>query len=221
MNSESGRVLQALPFFHQRKVFMRYAVFSLSVMLLIAVLAVSPAWADRAEVMPPEQTKVPEPEQTPAPPTEMPMDAQMIHAKAAYEEAIKNLTPEQLEKLKEMEAEFAASMESDMRILYRSAEMEHCLTHDGFFKADKNRHVKSFVEWRKRLKDEQAKVWAMHKQKRFRVGFVSVRVLNEYYIYQGKVLRMVGLALASQQMASGAFKNTDCDALAKKLAAGE
>jgi len=200
---------------------MRCAVFSLPVLLLIALLAVSPARADGADVMPPEQTKAPKPEQTPAPPSELPMDAQMARAKAAYEEATKNLTPEQLEQLKALEAEFSASMESDMRILHRSAEMEHCLTHDGFFKADKNRHVKSFVEWRKKLKDEQAKVWAVHKQKRFRADFVSVRVLNDYYVYQTKMLRLIGMALARQQMASGVFKDTDCEALAKKLAAGE
>lgn len=219
---------------------MRSAVLSLPVLLLIALLAAAPARADRAEIAPPlearaaaeqpagtnagqgaGQTNIPKPEQTMAPPKDLPMDTQMIRAKAAYEEATKNLTPEQLEQLKALEAEFSASMESDMRILHRSAEMEHCLTHDGFFKADKNRHVKAFVEWRKKLQDEQAKVWAVHKQKRFRLDFVSVLVLNDYYVYQTKMLKLVGLALARQQMASGVFKDTDCEALAKKLAAGE
>lgn len=165
------------------------------------------------------QTPVPTPAQTPAP--ELPMDDQMRRAKAAYEAAIENLTPEQLAELSALEARFAASMELDMKIFHRSAEMEHCLTHDGFFKADKNRHVKAFVTWRKGLKDEQTDLWNAHRVERSKVKYVSIVVLNEYYIYQTKMLKMIGRALAHQQMQAGAFKETDCELLAKTLAAGE
>ncbi|MBW7911775.1 MAG: hypothetical protein H3C49_10965, partial [Alphaproteobacteria bacterium] len=54
-------------------------------------------------------------------PQEPPMDAQMRKAKADYEAAIKNLTPEQLEALATLEKEFAATVETDMKILFRSA----------------------------------------------------------------------------------------------------
>lgn len=165
------------------------------------------------------QSIAPQPAQTPVP--ELPMDDQMRRAKAGYEEATRNLTPEQLAELAALEAAFAATMETDMKILHRSAEMEHCLTHDGFFKADKNRHVKAFVEWRKAQKDAQEKLWNAHRIERAKARYISIVVLNEYYIYQSKLLRMIGMALARQQMQDGAFKNTDCDLLAKTLAAGE
>jgi hypothetical protein len=179
----------------------------------------------RAET-PPEQmpqttphTPAPQTEQTPAP--ELPMDDQMRRAKAGYEAATKNLTPEQLAELNALEAQFATSMEVDMKIFHRSAEMEHCLTHDGFFKADKNRHVKAFVEWRKGLKEQQADLWNAHRIERAKAKYISIVVLNEYYIYQTKMLKMIGMALARQQMQAGAFKETDCELLAKTLAAGE
>ncbi|MDP2205426.1 MAG: hypothetical protein Q8K65_03895 [Alphaproteobacteria bacterium] len=205
-------------------VFVLAVVFAGSLSLAVrADLAVPEPPPEQAQVAPqtsaPEATQIPVPAQTPAP--ELPMDDQMRRAKAAYEAATKNLTPEQLAELEALEARFAASMEVDMKIFHRSAEMEHCLTHDGFFKADKSRHVKAFVAWRKGLKDEQADLWNAHRVERSKARYISIVVLNEYYIYQGKMLKMIGMALARQQMQAGAFKETDCELLAKTLAAGE
>ncbi|MFN7113095.1 MAG: hypothetical protein ACK4PK_01915 [Alphaproteobacteria bacterium] len=186
-------------------------------LVLAAAVAGALSLSARADLAVPEQTAP----QITEPAPEMPMDDQMRRAKAAYEEAIKDLTPEQLAELAALEAKFASSIEVDMRIFHRSAEMENCLTHDGFFRADKNRHVKAFVDWRKAQKDEQERLWNAHRVERAKARFISIVVLNEYYIYQAKLLRMVGIALARQQMEAGAFKATDCDLLAKTLAAGE
>jgi len=192
-------------------------------LVLAAAVAGALSLSARADLAVPEQTAPqitePAPAQTPAP--EMPMDDQMRRAKAAYEEAIKDLTPEQLAELDALKARFVDSMEIDVKIFRRSAEMEHCLTHDGFFKADRNRHVKAFVEWRKGLKDDQTELWNAHRIDRSKAQYISLTVLNEYYIYQHKMLTMVGVVMTRQQMEAGAFKATDCDLLAKTLAAGE
>jgi hypothetical protein len=145
------------------------------------------------------------------------MDDHMRRARAAYDDAVKNLTDEQREELKRLDAEFSATMDADMRILHRSAEIEYCLSHDGFFKADRGRHVQGFVEWRDKLREGQKAAQAEHMKKRYKVGFVPAHVLNNYYLYQQKMLSRVGLALVRQQMQQGLYAGTDCELLASKL----
>lgn len=154
-------------------------------------------------------------------PQEPPMDAQMRKAKADYEAAIKNLTPEQLEALGTLEKEFAATVETDMKILFRSAEMEHCLRTDRFFKVDKDVNVRHFLEWRKKLRDAQTKEQTAHRIKRQQYKYVPLKVLNEYYIYQHKMLVMAGKRMVFQQLQSGAYNATNCDELASRLKSGE
>lgn len=145
------------------------------------------------------------------------MDEHMRRARATYDNAVKNLTDEQREELKALDAEFSATMDVDMRILHRSAEIEHCLRHDGFFKADRGRHVTGFVEWRDKLREEQKTAQTEHMKKRYKVGFVPAHVLNNYYTYQQKMLQKVGVVLVRQQMQQGLFAGTDCELLASKL----
>lgn len=154
-------------------------------------------------------------------PQEPPYDAQMVKAKADYEAAIKNLTPEQLAALEALEKEFAATIETDMKVLFRSAEVDHCLRTDRFFKVDQNIYVPKFLEWRKKLKDEQLKEQTAHRIKRQQYDYVPLKVLNEYYIYQQKLLVMAGKRMVYQQIKSGAYNGTNCDELASRLKSGE
>lgn len=160
-------------------------------------------------------------EMAPPAPQEPPMDAQMRKAKADYEAAIKNLTPEQLEALGALEKEFAATVETDMKILFRSAEMEHCLRTDRFFKVDKDVNVRHFLEWRKGLQEAQTKEQTAHRIKRQQYKYVPLKVLNEYYIYQHKMLVMAGKRMVFQQLQTGAYAATNCDELALRLKTGE
>lgn len=150
-----------------------------------------------------------------------PMDAQMRKAKADYEAATKNLTPEQLAALAALEQEFAATIDADMKILFRSAEMEHCLKSDRFFKVDQNVHVTNFMKWRKSIKDAQTKEQTAHRIKRQQYDYVPLKVLNEYYIYQQKMLVMAGKYMVYQQMQNGDYAGTNCDELAARLKSGE
>ena len=150
-----------------------------------------------------------------------PMDEQMLKAKADYEAATKNLTPEQLAALAALEQEFAATIDADMKILFRSAEMEHCLKNDRFFKVDQNVHVPNFMKWRKSIKDAQTKEQTAHRIKRQQYDYVPLKVLNEYYIYQQKMLVMAGKYMVYQQMQNGDYAGTNCDELAARLKSGE
>ncbi len=147
------------------------------------------------------------------------VDEQTQRGKDEYDAAIKNLTPEQLAELSALEAEFAATMEIDMQIYHRSAEMEHCISHDAFFKADRQ-NIKEFVTWRDEMRKVQEKRQNEHKAKRLKIKYVKPYVLNRYYLYQAKMLKMVGAAVAKGAYESGAFKNTDCDDLSKRLKQG-
>lgn len=152
---------------------------------------------------------------------EIPLDDQMRKARDDYHAAIEGLDEEQRAALKALEAEFSATMEADMKILHRSGEMEHCLRSDRFFQVDKNNHVQRFVDWRKTLKEEQRKQQSIHRAKRGRIDYVPQQVMNEYYVYQAKMLMIVGNTLARQQMQAGVFARTDCDDLAQRLRKGE
>lgn len=183
--------------------------------LFLSVAVSMPSWAQET---PPAAEGA-----SPAPPAEGPMlelDAQMRLAKEAYEEAIKDLTEEQKAELAALESEFAKTMEADMQIFHRAAQMEYCLTNDNFFKADTN-NVKAFVEWRKNMKAEQEKQWSAHKTKRRQIKYLKPYILDGYYRYQEKLLRMMGAAVAKVSYDNGAFNDTDCDALSKKLKLGQ
>ena len=149
-----------------------------------------------------------------------PLDPQMQRAKDSYEAALKSLTPEQLAELEALGAEFASTMEVDMQILQRSAQMEHCLTYDGFFKAD-TENVKSFVTWRSAMKAEQRKRQDAHKLKRLKITYVKPYVLDRYYVvYQTRLLKMLGMIIAKNAYDKGMYKDTDCDDLSKRLKHG-
>lgn len=150
----------------------------------------------------------------------LPLDDQMRRAKENYDAAVKDLTPEQKAELEALDAEFASTMEIDMQILYRSAEMEHCLTHDNFFKADQ-KNIKSFVDWRQEMLKIQEKRQNEHKMKRIKLKYIKPFILDRYYVvYQTKMLKMLGLAVTKNAYESGAFAKTDCDDLALRLKQG-
>ena len=147
------------------------------------------------------------------------MDEQMQRGKADYDAALKTLTPEQLAELNAFEKEFASTMEIDMQIYHRAGEMEHCLSSDAFFKADRA-NVKSFVTWRQEMLAIQEKRQNEHKVKRQKIKYMKPYVLHRYYAYQAKMLKMLGAAVAKGAYDSGAFKNTNCDDLSKRLKQG-
>lgn len=147
------------------------------------------------------------------------VDEQTQRGKDDYDAAIKGLTPEQLAELNALEKEFASTMEIDMQIFHRAAEMEHCISSDAFFKADQQ-NIKAFVSWRDEMLKVQEKRQNEHKAKRLKIKYVKSYVLNRYYLYQAKMLKMLGAAVAKNAYASGAFKNTNCDDLSKRLKQG-
>lgn len=147
------------------------------------------------------------------------VDPQTQRGKDEYDAAIKNLTPEQLAELGALEKAFAATMEIDMQIFHRAAEMEHCISRDAFFKADQQ-NIKAFVAWRDEMLKVQEKRQNEHMAQRLKIKYVKPYVLNRYYVYQAKMLKMLGAAVAKNAYDSGAFKNTDCDDLSKRLKQG-
>ncbi|MBW7911094.1 MAG: hypothetical protein H3C49_07460, partial [Alphaproteobacteria bacterium] len=60
-----------------------------------------------------------------------------------------------------------------------------------------------------------------HRIKRQQYKYVPLKVLNEYYIYQHKMLVMAGKRMVFQQLQSGAYNATNCDELASRLKSGE
>ncbi len=149
-----------------------------------------------------------------------PLDEQMQRAKDNYDAALKGLTPAQLAELDALGAEFASTMEIDMQIFHRAAQMEHCLTHDRFFKAD-TENVRSFVTWRNSMKVAQQKSQNEHKLKRLKINYVKPTVLERYYmVYQTRMLKMLGATVAKQAYNKGMYKDTNCDELSKRLKNG-
>ena len=147
------------------------------------------------------------------------VDEPTQRGKDEYDAAIKDLTPAQLAELNALEKEFASTMEIDMQIYHRAAEMEHCISSDAFFKADRQ-NIKAFVEWRTEMLAVQEKRQNAHKSKRLQIKYMKPYVLNRYYVYQSKMLKMLGAAVAKNAYDSGAFKNTNCDDLSKRLKQG-
>lgn len=148
------------------------------------------------------------------------LDDQMRRAKENYDAAVKDLTPAQLAELDALDAEFASTMEIDMQILHRSAEMEHCLTKDAFFRADQ-KTIRAFVDWRQEMLKIQEKRQNEHKIKRSKLNYIKPFILDRYYVvYQTRMLKMLGVAVTKNAYESGAFAKTDCDDLTVRLKQG-
>ena len=148
-------------------------------------------------------------------------DAQMNAASKAYDAAIADLSADQKSELEKLNNEFAGTMDPDMQILNRAAELEHCATHDETFKADAAKHTAAFIQWRDAVNADQEKLWAAHRSLRKEITYIDQAVLDDYYMFQAKLMLqlMGGITMVARE--NGGFAKTDCAALAVELDAVE
>lgn len=146
-------------------------------------------------------------------------DDQMNAASKAYDEAVANLTAEQKDELEKLNSEFAGTMEPDIQILNRSAELEHCVANDEAFKAEAEKHTAAFIRWRDAMNADQDKLWAAHRTLRRKLTYLDQAMLDNYYVFQGKLMLQLigGVAIIARD--NGSFAKTDCAALAAALEA--
>lgn len=144
-------------------------------------------------------------------------DAQMDAASKAYDAAIADLSADQKAELEKLGNEFAGTMEPDMQILSRAAELEHCATHDETFKADGAKHTAAFIRWRDAVNADQEKLWAAHRTLRKKITYIDQAVLDDYYMFQAKLMLqlMGGMTILARE--NGGFAKTDCAGLAAEL----
>lgn len=148
-------------------------------------------------------------------------DEQMRNAQANYKAATEKLTAAQQKELVDLEREFAATMAPDMEIMSRGGELEHCLAHDDDFKNNQEVYTKAFTAWRDGVNAEQEKLWAAHRSLRQKIAYVDQSVLDEYYLFQKKLMvQLIGIVTMTARD-QGAFEKTDCKSLAGVLGAAE
>lgn len=144
-------------------------------------------------------------------------DAQMERASAAYKAATENLGAGQKKELEDLEREFAATMAPDMEIFSKAGELEHCDRTDPAFQAKAETYQKAFVVWRDSMNAEQEKLWEAHKTLRRKISYVDQAVLDDYYLFQQKMMvQLIGL-VTMQAHQQGAFATADCAALSADL----
>jgi len=192
-----------------------FAFFAVVCLLAVFVLCV-PARAEQAAG---EQPAPSSPFQELA--LQIEADAQMKTAQANYKAATEALTDAQKKELADLEREFAGTMAPDMEIMSRGGELEHCIAHDAGFKDKQEAYTKAFITWRDGVNAEQDKLWAAHRNLRQRVTYVDQALLDDYYLFQKKLMvQLIGIVTLTARD-QGAFEKTDCAALAAALGAAE
>lgn len=185
-------------------------LFSLAVVALTAFLSVMPARAQEAA------------EAVPAAPfqelaLQIQTDVQMKTAQANYKAATDSLTDERKKELADLEREFAGTMAPDMEIMSRGGELEYCAANDDGFKGREEDYTKAFAVWRDGVNAEQDKLWAAHRSLREKVAYVDQAVLDDYYLFQKKLMvQLIGIVTMTARD-QGAFAKADCKALAAAL----
>jgi hypothetical protein len=148
-------------------------------------------------------------------------DAQMKSAQANYKAATDSLSDEQKKELTDLEREFASTMAPDMEIMSRGGELEYCAANDGSFKGKEEGYAKAFAVWRDGVNAEQDKLWAAHRSLRQKIAYVDQAVLDDYYLFQKKLMvQLIGIVTMTARD-QGAFAKADCTALAAALDAVE
>lgn len=185
-----------------RKFFVMTAAICVSAVLLFATVAKAEEAADNAKA----ENKL-----------NITFDDQMNAASKAYDKAVTSLTAEQRAELEKLNSEFAGTMEPDIQILNRSAELEHCVANDEAFKADAEKHTAAFIRWRDAMNADQDKLWAAHRTLRRKLTYVDQAMLDDYFVFQGKLMLQLIGGVAFIARDNGGFAKTDCAALAAQL----
>lgn len=144
-------------------------------------------------------------------------DNQMENASEAYKAAMENLSAEQKKELEDLEREFAATMAPDMEIFSKAGELEHCNTTDADFQAKSETYQKAFMTWRDSVNADQEKLWSAHQTLRKKITYVDQAVLDDYYLFQKKLMVQLMALVTMQAQKQGAFAKADCKALAAAL----
>lgn len=188
-----------------------------AVLCVLTVFALcAPAWAEQTTGAQPAPSS---PFQELA--LQIEADEQMKNAQANYKSATEGLTDAQKKELTDLEREFASTMAPDMEIMSRGGELEYCTANDAAFKGKEEAYTKAFITWRDGLNAEQDKLWAAHRSLRQKVAYVDQAVLDDYYLFQKKLMvQLIGIVTLSARE-QGAFAKTDCKALAAALDAVE
>jgi hypothetical protein len=145
----------------------------------------------------------------------------MKNAQANYKAATDSLSDEQKKELTDLEREFAGTMAPDMEIMSRGGELEYCAANDAGFKGKEEGYAQAFAVWRDGVNAEQDKLWAAHRSLRQKITYVDQAVLDDYYLFQKKLMvQLIGIVTMTARD-QGAFAKADCTALAAALDAVE
>jgi|GEM_PF-2012907 len=151
---------------------------------------------------------------------QVPMDAQMKKALADYKAATAGLSAEQTARLTDIERGFSDVMAPSTAVLATSADIKHCLGTDDAFAKKVDSYQQAYVTWRDGQNALHKERWRVHKDARSKIDFVDQDVLDQYYVFRGKVVLYVATAMNQKAAESGAREGLDCAALAQLIDEG-
>jgi hypothetical protein len=151
---------------------------------------------------------------------QVPMDAQMKKALADYQAASAALSAEQQSSLAATEQAFSDVMSPSAAVLATSADIKYCLGTDEAFAKKVDTYQKAFVTWRDAQNALHQERWRAHKDARAKLDFVDQAMLDQYYIFRGKVALYAATAMNQKAAESGAREGLDCAALGQLIDTG-
>lgn len=151
---------------------------------------------------------------------QVPMDVQMKKALADYQAASAALSAEQQSSLAATEQAFSSVMSPSTAVLATSADIKYCLGTDEAFAKKVDTYQKAFVTWRDAQNALHQERWRAHKDARAKLDFVDQAMLDQYYIFRGKVALYAATVMNQKAAESGAREGLDCAALGQLIDEG-
>ncbi|MEZ0225645.1 MAG: tetratricopeptide repeat protein [Alphaproteobacteria bacterium] len=146
------------------------------------------------------------------------VDPAIEKLETAYKDAIKNLSKEQLETLKNQEEAYMKTTNADIVLFSTGLQLKHCTENNADIKKNASKYQSEFGVLRNQIQAAQrAQQGRLRAARETTVTFVDQKVLDDHYSYLSKMVAGLGQGMLEASYQKGGFAKTDCQGLARKL----
>lgn len=146
------------------------------------------------------------------------VDREFEKLEAAYKDAIKNFSKEQLDALKKQEDAYMKTTNGDIALASTELQLKFCSENN----ADLRKHASKYQSGFGVLRSQVEAVQRAH-QARLRtareaaVPFIDQKILDDHYAYLSKLVVGLAKGMLEASYESGGFAKTDCQGVMQKI----